>query len=101
MLRAGGMVWMRAFRTGLIRCERKGEQTRDLLERRGFERKRTEIALQIASRFVGSWQEVSRVPVCVRSRTGRYPADIAVVAIMANHLLALIGDMGTHGGQPF
>ena len=30
MLRAGGLPWTRAFRVGIVGCERKGEQARDL-----------------------------------------------------------------------
>ena len=31
MLRAGGLRWTGVFRTGIVRCERKGDQARDLL----------------------------------------------------------------------
>jgi len=50
-------------------------------ERRRFERKKAEVTIQAASRFLflGSWQEVRRVPVCVRSRTGRYGVHIKPV----------------------
>ena len=42
-------------------CERKGERAPSFTERRRFERKRAEITLQAASRFLGSWEEVRRV----------------------------------------
>ena len=29
------------------------------------------------------------------------PGDIAVMAVVTHHLLSPVGDMGTHGGQPF
>jgi hypothetical protein len=37
------------------------------------------------------------VLVCLFALT---PTDIAVVAIVTNHLFALIGNMGTHGSEP-
>jgi hypothetical protein len=52
-------------------------------ERRRFERKKAEVTLQAASRFLGSWQEVRREPVCVRSRTGRYGVHIASIELRA------------------
>jgi len=50
-------------------------------EKPRFERKRAKLTLDAASRFLflGSREDICRVPVCVRSRTGRYGVHIKPV----------------------
>ena len=61
ILRAGGLGWTRASQAGVVRCERKGEQARDLLRGGILRGKGASITLHAAYRFPGLWQEVRRV----------------------------------------
>jgi hypothetical protein len=51
MLGARVFRWTGVFRAGIVRWERKGDQTHDLTERRRFERKKAEVTIQAAYRF--------------------------------------------------
>jgi len=68
---AGGTVWYSPSRMG-----RDGSLI--FAEKPRFERKRAKLTLDAASRFLflGSREDICRVPVCVRSRTGRYGVHI-------------------------
>jgi len=94
MLRAEGLRGRRAFRGGMVRWERKGERAPNFSGRRRFERKRAEITLQAASRFLSSWEEVRRVyRVYIKAVIGRRDLGVRLRPIGAYTPVGII-DMG-------
>jgi hypothetical protein len=61
ILRTGGLGWTKASQAGVVRCERKGVQARELLRGGVLRRKGAKTSLQATCRFPGLWQEVRRV----------------------------------------
>ena len=51
MLRTGGLPWRMAFRDGVVRCERKGGQARDLLRGGVLSEKGANVTLHAACWF--------------------------------------------------